>query len=95
MSPLYFSVPFESSKDIWVIYPSTLYVQNFNINIIIIECYKEISAIGKEGETFPATFDFSIAFKSNYLKTVQNLLIDSMVMDFHEFPVTLHAEFYL
>ena len=36
----------------------TFSVQNFNINIIVIECYEEISAIGKEFETFPATFDF-------------------------------------
>ena len=47
-------------------------VQNFNILIINIECYEEVSAIGREVETFPATFDFSIAFKSNYLSTVQN-----------------------
>ena len=49
---------------VWVIYLPTLYMQNFNINIISTECYKEISAIGKEMETFPATFDFSIVFKS-------------------------------
>ena len=70
-------------------------VQNFNINIISIEFYEEISTIGKEVEAFPATFDFSIAFKSNYLKMVQNFPIDSMLMDFHEFPITLHAEFQL
>ena len=70
-------------------------MQTFNINIIIIECYKDISVIGKEVEAFPATFDFSIAFKSNYLSTVQNLPIDLMVMDFYVFPVTLQAEFYL
>ena len=70
-------------------------MENFNINIISIECYEEISAIGKEVETFPATFDFSIAFKSNYLNTVQNFPIDSMIMDFCEFPVTLHAKFHL
>ena len=46
-------------------------MQNFNINIISIECYEEISAIGNEVETFPATFDFSIAFKSNYLNAVK------------------------
>ena len=45
-------------------------MQNFNMNIIGIECYEEISAIGTEFETFPGTFDFSIAFKSNYLNTV-------------------------
>ena len=58
------------------------------------ECYEEISAIGQEVETFPATFDFSIAFKSNYLNTVQTFPIDSMLMDFHKFPITLHAEFF-
>ena len=42
-------------------------VQNFNINIISIECNEGISAIAKEVETFPATFDFSIAFKSKDL----------------------------
>ena len=69
--------------------------QNFNIIIIVIECYEEISAMGKEGETFPATFDFSIVFKSKYLSTEQNFPIDSMLMDFHKFPITLHAEFHL
>ena len=59
------------------------------------ECYEEISTIGKEVETFPATFDFSIAFKANYLHTVQIILKDSMLMDFHEFLITLHAEFHL
>ena len=59
------------------------------------ECYEEISAIGKEVETFPATFDFSITFKSNNLHTVQNFFIDSMLMDFHEFLITLHAAFHL
>ena len=76
-------------------YTATLYVQTFNINIMAIECYEEISAIGREVETFPSTFDFSITFKSGCLDTVQNLLIDTMVMDFHEFPVTLHAGSYL
>ena len=51
---------------IWVIYPLTFSVQNFNINIKSIECYEKISAIGKEVESFPATFDFSIVFKSKY-----------------------------
>ena len=59
------------------------------------ECYEEISAIGKEVETFPATFNFPIAFKSNYLHTVQNFLIYSMLTDFHEFLITLDAEFHL
>ena len=59
------------------------------------ECYEEISPIGKEDETFPATFDFSITFKSNYFNTVQNFLIDSMITDFHKFPITLCAEFHL
>ena len=65
------------------------------MNIISIECYEEISAIGKEVETFPATFDFSIVFKSKYLNTVQNIPIDSMIMDFHEFPITLCVKFHL
>ena len=82
-------------QSIWVIYPPTLYMQNFNINIKVMECYEKTSAIVKEVETFSATFDFSIAFKSNYLNTVQNLPIDTMVTDFHKFPVTLHAEFHL
>ena len=59
--------------------------KNFYMNIIVIECYREISAIGKDVETFPATSDFSIAFKSYYLNTVQNVPIDSMLTDFHEF----------
>ena len=60
---------------IWVTHPPTLNKQNFNINIIGMECYEEISAIGQEVETFPVTFDFSIAFKSNYLNTVPNFPI--------------------
>ena len=68
-------------------------VQNFNINIISIECYEEISAIGKEIETFPATFEFSIAFKSN-ISTLQNFTIDP-IMDFHKFLITLQAKFHL
>ena len=70
-------------------------VQNFNINIISIDCYEEISAIGKEAETFPATFDLSVAFRSNYLDTVPKFPIDLMVMHFHEFLIILHAEFQL
>ena len=31
---------------IWVIYSMTFSMHNFNINIIVIECYEEISAIG-------------------------------------------------
>ena len=64
-------------QSVWVIYHPTLYVQNFSMNIISIECYEEISAIGEEVETFPASSDFSIAFKSNYLNTVQNRLNDN------------------
>ena len=75
-------------------YPMMFSVQNFNINLISIECYEEISAIGKEVQTFPATFDFSIAFKSNYLKTVKIFGIDSIIMDFYKFPITLHAKFH-
>ena len=60
-----------------------------------IECYEEISAIGKEAETFPATFDFSVAFKSNYLNKAHNFSIDSMIMDFCKFLITLHAELHV
>ena len=63
--------------------------------LIVIECYEEISAIGKEVETFPATFDFFIAFKSKLFEHYAKFPINSVIMDFHKFLITLHAEFYL
>ena len=59
------------------------------------ECYEEISVIGKEVETFPVTSDFSIVSKSSYLNIVQNFPIDPMITDFCKFPITLYAEFHL
>ena len=68
---------------------------NVSVNITITECYERTSAIGKEVEAFPATFDSSIAFKSLYLITAQKFNIDSMRTDFCKILVTLNAELHL